>query len=1009
MAVAGSLTYETKIDKEGIEKGLKSITKSVKNGGTKIKNIVAAIGITKLVGTAFQTINNSLDSAISRIDIMNNFPKVMNNLGISSEKSTNAIKKLSEGLKGIPTKLDDASLAVQKFTSINNDVEKSTDYFLAINNALLAGGASAEIQTNALEQLSQMYAIGTVDAQAWRSVQTAMPAQLQQVAKSLGYTSSAVGGDFYNAMKSGKISMEKFMQQIVKLNKEGTGQYASFAEQAKSATGGLQTSIANAKTAISRGVAEIISSTNGILEKTRFKSIGNIISQIGSISEKVLKKIATNISKIDINKIINEIQRLSTIYMPKIKTTINMIINLSKETWNWASKNTSAIKTLVGVMVSLIAINKTYKTVLLAIKGINVIKHILGIAGAFLSLIPAINSGKDAMMLFNLVTKANPIGALVTAIAALCAGLTILALKQSSATRESKELASEMANSKKEMEDYRSNIDKNTYANLSHIESAKKLRQELSEIVDENGKVKDGYQGRVSFILNELNSALGTEYKLNGDIIKSYKSLQNEIDTTIEKKKAQIILQGEEEKYKNAIENQEKAVEDQRRALEALGMSYDEAKKKIEDYNNAKMKLVGDKIIPGLNNTGGELTEGERYAFDHYTKKEIKSLENLVSAYDDATTRVKQYTEDTGKYADLYARYTEGKFEEIANTVTVTTEDWTSKSLKELNGSIDEQSKVLNIYKDMYKDVQNEVTKQNLQQVQKNLDDLASELAKRTQTLENLGQDEIDAWKNIATQSYSSYSTEISKMSPEMQQKIQEATGIIAAGTPQMQEQAEELGRKTVEKFDKSAEAKQKALNVIMWYLKGLEDSQKRELLKQAGIENVDIVLEELDKKELSEENGRNILEGLWKGLQNGTWKNKILGAASGLAQAVNKAFTGKDGWDEHSPSKKMKKYAEYYIQPISDTINKRKKDIIGTAQNLISSMNNKIMSEMQKAVAIETGSINAKASVKSNNSMLNVIKATINVDGSVNIDGNKAGRVIAPSVCKTIKAGGLA
>ena len=56
-----------------------------------------------------------------------------------------------------------------------------------------------------------MYAVGTIDAQAWKSVQTAMPAQLQQVAESLGYTSTAVGGDFYNAIQKGKISMEDFM------------------------------------------------------------------------------------------------------------------------------------------------------------------------------------------------------------------------------------------------------------------------------------------------------------------------------------------------------------------------------------------------------------------------------------------------------------------------------------------------------------------------------------------------------------------------------------------------------------------------------------------------------------------------------------------------------------------------------------------------------------------------------------------------------------------------------
>ena len=75
--------------------------------------------------------------------------------------------------------------------------------------------------------------------------------------------------------------------------------------------------------------------------------------------------------------------------------------------------------------------------------------------------------------------------------------------------------------------------------------------------------------------------------------------------------------------------------------------------------------------------------------------------------------------------------------------------------------------------------------------------------------------------------------------------------------------------------------------------------------MKQTGIEDADTVLKELDKGDISEKNGKNILEGLWKGLQNGTWQGKILGAAAGLADAVNKKFTGKSGWDEHSPSKK--------------------------------------------------------------------------------------------------------
>lgn len=528
----------------------------------------------------------------------------------------------------------------------------------------------------------------------------------------------------------------------------------------------------------------------------------------------------------------------------------------------------------------------------------------------------------------------SPLGVATLGITAMTAALIYFETKETEAQKAAKEFAEEMKNSKAEMESYRQKIDENTYSNISHIESVKDLRKELSDLVDENGKVKEGYEGRVSFILNELNSALGTEYKLNKGIIENYQELQKEIDSTIEKKKAEIILQGEEEKYKNAIENQKQAVEDMKKAQENLGMSIEEARGKVEEYGNA----YEESLKKGYVFNGKEIEAN---------KEKYNSLKNYIAAYDDAENRVKTYTENVNKYADLYAKYTEGKYDEISNTITVTTEDWTSKTLNELNGSITEQSKALNMYKDIYDKTENEIALKNSQQAQQNLDSLASELAQRTQTLGELGQSEIDAWKNIATQSYSSYSMELSKMSPEMQQKIQDATGVIAAGTPQMQEKANELGRKTIEEFDKSSDAKQKALNTITGYLAGLDDDTKRELLKQAGIENVDAVLDELNRGDLSEENGKNLLEGLWKGLENGTWKDKILGAASGLAKAVNKAFTGKDGWDEHSPSKKMRKFAEYYIQPISDVMNSRKKKIVETARNFANSINNEFDSQM--------------------------------------------------------------
>lgn len=70
--------------------------------------------------------------------------------------------------------------------------------------------------------------------------------------------------------------------------------------------------------------------------------------------------------------------------------------------------------------------------------------------------------------------------------------------------------------------------------------------------------------------------------------------------------------------------------------------------------------------------------------------------------------------------------------------------------------------------------------------------------------------------------------------------------------------------------------------------------------------------------------------------------------------------------------------------------------------------MNDSIISEMNRAVAVETGSINATASVKSNNSMLNILQASFNIDGSVDIDGKSAGRIIAPHMTKTYKVMGV-
>lgn len=270
-------------------------TKNAFSGISGAVTVAAGNLISAGIHKSFDMINSSVDGAIRRVDILNNFPKVMSNLGISADASKKAITQMSESLKGLPTSLDNAAASVQRLTSKNGDVGKSTEMFLALNNAILAGGAPMDIQATAIEQISQAYAKGKPDMMEWRALQSAMPAQLKQIAQAFFQNGSALDvylkkareyaaknpmsstgkelleqltavkngtGDMTTAlgtaMRTGIISMDDFMATITKMNKEGVNGFQSFEKQARNSTGGIQTAMENSKTAVVRGVAKII-------------------------------------------------------------------------------------------------------------------------------------------------------------------------------------------------------------------------------------------------------------------------------------------------------------------------------------------------------------------------------------------------------------------------------------------------------------------------------------------------------------------------------------------------------------------------------------------------------------------------------------------------------------------------------------------------------------------------------------------------------------------------------
>ena len=244
-----------------VKSQLNSLSSYTEKSASKMSTGMVAAGtaiggiLTRVFSAAASVISSSMGDAVARVDTLNNFANVMGNLGIDSDVATKSINYMSEALQGLPTTLDDAATSVQRLVAANGNLEASTQMYLALNNAMLAGGTAQETQSAAMEQLLQAYSKGRFEMEEWRSLLVAMPAQLNQIATAMGYVDA---NSLYNAMQSGEVSMNDFMATAVRLNTEGVSGFASFEQQARSATNGIATSITNLKTAIARALAAIM-------------------------------------------------------------------------------------------------------------------------------------------------------------------------------------------------------------------------------------------------------------------------------------------------------------------------------------------------------------------------------------------------------------------------------------------------------------------------------------------------------------------------------------------------------------------------------------------------------------------------------------------------------------------------------------------------------------------------------------------------------------------------------
>lgn len=345
--------------KDNMTSALKNAAGATSALGGKFKSVIGTGALLQVgmsaVNKALNTMSASVDDAVRRYDQLNAFPKVMNNLGISTKDATSALKTLDKGIKGLPTTLDSATSGVTRFVSKNEDIKKSTDYFLAMNNAIIAGNQSTELQASAVEQLSQAYSKGKMDMVEWRSIQAAMPAQLNQVAKAMGMTADELG----EGLRNGTISMDEFMDTMVRLNKEGVDGFASFEEQAKTSVGGIRVAMTNLRTAVARGMANCIGAIDEMLAKNGFPTLAEMAGKASEAIDKAFSGAAKAIKKVNLKGIVAGL----TPAFETLKMAAEAAGKVIKKVAGFLNEHAEAVSSLIPVILLSVAAFKGYKKI----------------------------------------------------------------------------------------------------------------------------------------------------------------------------------------------------------------------------------------------------------------------------------------------------------------------------------------------------------------------------------------------------------------------------------------------------------------------------------------------------------------------------------------------------------------------------------------------------------------------------------------------------------------------
>lgn len=672
---------------------MKYIAPLARAAGLSLEETAAAIGIMANAGVNGSQAGTSLRGALSRLSKpTKDMSEAMDELGISFYDSNGKMKSLTEQVG-----------MLRQATEGMTDEQKN-NYLVTLYGQEALSGMLALINEGegSLGELTNAYK--NCDGAAQEAAET-MQDNLSGALEQLGGSAQTLGLAFYNSVadnlkNAAKTATESINNITDSFNNGGLNEaiqtagdeFANLAVEAASHAPEMVDTAVDFIEAFASGIASnkgrilgaagemAESMASGLAELLPSKLQEPVEDAIDAVAESLsdggLKEAAeTAVDTLD--NVVDAVGNLADKALPPLTKALdfageNLDLIAASATaaftafkgYKVVTSAGKAMKSLTATVKMLSAAEKANALQVLAASGALTAKEtIIGICTGKIKLATA------AQMAWNAVMAANPIGLVVTAVAALAAGLSVYALTQKDAEKATGKLTEKQKESIETSKEAIKSINeeaearqKNLAVSTSEIDNSQALWEELTKIVDANGQVKAGYEARAKFITGELSNALGVEIDLVDGVITNYGELQTSIYDVIAAKKAEAVMDAMKSDYADAMQEQaEKAA--------ALADAYEKlnAKKAEQAGIEADLAKEAENAKVVMTHTGDAVTV---YSDKYYElKKQLKStsgeLKVLQADFDTANAAMKDNQKVISDYNMLADAIMSGSTERI--------------------------------------------------------------------------------------------------------------------------------------------------------------------------------------------------------------------------------------------------------------------------------------------------------------------------------------------------------